>query len=84
MKLQKDGESAQATAAAIKIRAERCMGEVLREMPKASGGQPYHSTGNNALPVETLEDLGIGKMMSSRIQAIAEVPVYTPKRTSTY
>lgn len=29
-------------------------------MPKASGGQPYQSTGNTMLPVEpTLSDMGI-------------------------
>jgi len=52
--------------------AERSMGADLAGMEKASGGQPYqNSTGNNVLPVETLRDLGISKMQSSRWQRIA-------------
>ena len=39
----------------------------------AKGGQPYQGdpTGNTVLPVETLADLGVTKMQSSRWQALA-------------
>lgn len=64
--------------AEIKLRAERRAGELLQEMPKATGGQPYQkSTGNGMLPVDetpTLDDLGITKMQSSRFQAVASLP----------
>ena len=46
-------------------------------MDKATGGQPYQSTGNTVLPVETpptLNDIGVGKMQSSRWQTIARMP----------
>lgn len=67
---------AQNHAAELKVRAERKLGEMLRESPKAPGGQPYQSTGNSVLPVETptLDDIGINKMDSSRWQKIATVP----------
>lgn len=66
--------------AEIKLRAERRAGELLAEMPKAKGGQPYQEqpTGNTVKPVETttptLTDLGISKAQSSRWQSIASLP----------
>lgn len=81
--LKQQGESLemQNACAEIKIRAERRAGEILRDMPKAAGGQPYqerNSTGNTVLPVEneapTLADLGLSKMQSSRFQSIASIP----------
>ncbi len=39
-------------------------------MPKAKN----QHAGNGMLPASTLEDVGVSKMMSSRVQAIAEVP----------
>ena len=52
---------------APKIRAERRLGELLREMPKAKGGRPK-KTGDNASPVSTdsLSDQGISKKQSER------------------
>jgi DNA modification methylase len=63
------GLESQNEAAEIKIRAERKAGELLREMPKAKGGEYYHEepTGNTMLPVApppTLAELGIEKMQS--------------------
>ena len=78
--LKQAGESleAQNHVAEIKIRAERKAGVLLQEMPKNRGGQVEHadypSTGNIVLPVEKLEDIGITKMQSSRLQAVAAVP----------
>lgn len=69
------GLDSQNEAAEVKIRAERKAGEMLAQMPKASGGQPYQSTGNTMLPVEpTLAELGIEKMQSHRWQTIASLP----------
>jgi len=62
-------------AAELKIRAERRMGELLAEMPKAVGGQPYQNpTGSTMEPVGTLASLGIKKTLSHRVQMIASVP----------
>lgn len=81
--LKQQGESLemQNVCAEIKLRAERKAGKLLKEMPKASGGQPYQNekpTGNTMLPVEnntpTLADIGITKMQSSRFQAVADIP----------
>ena len=78
-KAAKLGLENQNEAAEIKIRAERKAGEMLAQMPKAEGGQPYqekNSTGNIVLPVDTptLSDLGIEKMQSSRWQMVASLP----------
>lgn len=68
----------QNACAEIKLRAERRLGELLKEMPKNGGGRP-EKTGNTMLPVleedtPTLAQMGITKMESSRFQAIADVP----------
>lgn len=65
-------------AVEIKVRAERRLGELLRDGDKAKGGQPHQKkqnpTGNALLPVEpTLEEQGISKMQSSRFQKLAAV-----------
>lgn len=59
----------------IKLRAERRGGELLSETDKHKGGRPS-KTSNTMLPVSTptLEDLGIDKMESSRMQKIAAIP----------
>ena len=57
-----------------KIRAERRMGELLDKMELAKGGEQYHSTGNTMLPVvDTLDELGISKMQSSRYQKLLQI-----------
>ncbi len=55
-------------ATAIKIRAVRKCGQLLREMQQAKGGEQYHAvpTGDAVLPVPTLAELGIAKIQSSR------------------
>ena len=55
--------------------AERRAGELLKDTPKAKGGQPYQSTGNKVQPVETptLEEIGITKNQSSKWQKIASI-----------
>jgi hypothetical protein len=60
-------------AAEIRIRAERRLGELLAEQPKATGGEQYHKapTGTNSEPVPTLASQGIDKKLSSRSQHLA-------------
>ena len=54
---------------------DRWLGGYLADREKAKGGQPYQkSTGNTALPVETLEDLDVTKNQSSRWQQEVAVP----------
>jgi|GEM_PF-1161018 len=59
----------------IKVRAERRAGQMLAEMPKATGGKPYQNhTGHTIVPVEkTLAELGITKNESSRWQKLSGV-----------
>jgi hypothetical protein len=73
---QKAGESLLALneAAEIKIRAERCMGELLRDMPKHPPGPDGEDRSHRVTDPPRLVDLGIGKMESSRCQAIAAIP----------
>lgn len=62
--------------AEIKIRAERRAGEMLKNMPKNTGGGDT-SGGNIVQPPQEppkLSDIGINKSQSSRWQKIAEIP----------
>lgn len=64
-------------ASVIKARAERRLGELLREMPLAGGSPGNQHTG--PLPAHgdapcTLESLGLTKSESSRLQRIAILP----------
>ena len=70
------GDEAEAHARGLRLWAQRRMGELLAEEPKATGGQPYQATGTNAVPVETptLADLGITKNESKRAQDLAKIP----------
>jgi len=51
---------------------EKEAGEMLRDMEKAKGGQPYQDnpTGNTVAPVETptLAEIGITKRQSSEVR----------------
>ncbi len=67
-----DSQRAQASAAAIKVRAERRMGELLREMPKQGPGEYKRSQLATVSP--TIADLNITKSDSSRCQAMAALP----------
>lgn len=74
IKAASDSLEAANAAAEIKLRAERKAGEILAAMDKHKGGRPSE-TGNSVLPVsgESLEDLGIDKMQSSRWQRASRV-----------
>ena len=70
---------------AIRLRAERRAGQLLKEMEKASAGRPpkNRSSGTTDLevgspdttpPPRTLKDMGISKDQSSKWQKLADVP----------
>jgi N6-adenosine-specific RNA methylase IME4 len=64
-------------AAALRIRAERRLGQMLQEIPLANsvpGNQRTDSSGEPAAFGVLLNDLGITKNESSRSQRIADVP----------
>jgi hypothetical protein len=60
-------------AAEFKLRAERRLGEVLKEMPKQHGARPS-DTGLHHVTPRTLSDVGVSKIQSSRFQQVADVP----------
>jgi hypothetical protein len=71
---QRDGSlEAQNAAAEIKLRAERRLGQMLKETVNHKGSTG-HLRGNIVLPLETALPEGISKMQSSRWQQVAAVP----------
>jgi DNA modification methylase len=83
LKQQKGGQRAQNAAASVKIRAERRMGQLLKETPKNEGAKGQlagrDSSGGPIMgpPEEntpTLAEQGITKNLSSRCQKIADIP----------
>lgn len=70
------GAEAERYAEAIRLRAERKLGEYLRVTPKAKGGQPHQrrSTGTKSAPVETLASQGIPKKLAANAQRLAAIP----------
>lgn len=72
---QKLALDAQNDAAEIRIRAERKIGEFLREAELSKGGRPTKETGRVARPViPTLSTLKLTKDQSARAQKLAKVP----------
>lgn len=67
-------------AAEVRLRAERRLGEILRDTPKNRGGEHMKvrsTTGSKAEPVvtaPTLADIGIDKKLSARAQVLAAAP----------
>lgn len=72
-----DGLEVQNSAAEVKLRAERRMGELLAVMPKQNGGDAartrFHDETELIAP-PTLADYGIERMLSHRCQQVAAVP----------
>ena len=56
----------------IKIRAECRTGELLKE--KGFGKYGGDRKSSNTMQLDTLSELGINKMQSSRWQAVADIP----------
>lgn len=77
---QANNYEAERKCALVRVRAERKCGQMLAEMNKAKGGQPYqsgNSTGSNLEPVErpmTLAEMGVSKKQSHEWQKLAAVP----------
>lgn len=74
----KDGDMIR-WATEIKVRAERRMGELLREMDKHPGGGPGRGKKNQSPPPTsfsgaTLKSLGLTKQQSSDAQKLAAIP----------
>ena len=63
-------------AKALKLKAERKLGEILAAMPKSAGGRPPEITGTKSEPVSvpTLADIGIDRKLSARAQKLAALP----------
>jgi hypothetical protein len=71
------GLEAQNHAAEIKLRAQRRAGEILAEMDMNRGGQAEQKSYRSQAVTgrtPTLEEMGIGKMDSSRWQQVAALP----------
>lgn len=73
---QAQNKQLEVDAAEIRIRAERRLGEILADTPKATGAR---GVGPNAVPSEyrnepTLSEIGVGRKLSSRAQKLAAVP----------
>lgn len=65
-------------AEALKLDAERRLGEFLRAMPKAIGGRPTKTpTKSEGVSAATVAELGIDYKTSARVQKLAELPAET-------
>jgi hypothetical protein len=67
---------AERKAIEIRMRAERRLGQMLKEMEKAkpSGANQHKDRSHDETDPQTLSDLGISKTQSSRWQQMAEMP----------
>ena len=79
MKQSGDSLELQNSAAEVKIRAERRIGELLAEMPKNTGAQgvgpsPEALRLQSATAMPTLADMGIEKTLAHRCQKAATIP----------
>ncbi len=73
---QKGCEAAEQSASKMKLRAERRIGEISRELEKSVGGRPGKTPPNvrGISKTETLASSGIAPRMANRCEAIAAVP----------
>jgi hypothetical protein len=76
VKQQGEGLHMQNMCAEIKLRAERRIGEMLKETVPHGGGNPQLSHDGTVRPPK-LPELGITRNQSSRWQAIASLPEKT-------
>jgi len=61
-------------AAEIRIRAERRLGEMLKESDKNKGGRPNKKPVDSDDRLPTYEEIGITKDLASRAQQLADIP----------
>ncbi len=77
---QQHNVEAERRACEIRLRAERKLGQILRDMEKAKGGgdqksdHPSQRARGDSSAQKTLADLGISYTQSSRWQELAAVP----------
>lgn len=82
-KRQELGAEIELEAHGVRVFAERKLGEVLIESPKAKAGRPPKESVENITDfpkAPTLEDLGISKDLSTRAQKLAMLPVAEVER----
>ena len=73
---QAKNKDLEADAFEIRFRAERRLGEVLKEQPKANGGDAQRTRFSKGTESPaTLAELGIDKKLSSQSQKTAKMPV---------
>lgn len=58
----------------LRFRAERRLGELLRDMPKHEGGRPKKTGSTAELVMATVAALGIDKKTPMRAQRLAALP----------
>lgn len=74
---QAKDKSLEENAIEIRFRAERRLGQMMEEQPRATGGQPYQSTGFSNNPVGKpipLAQAGIGKNLAHRARTFSRMP----------
>lgn len=69
----KSGLEIQNRCAEVKLRAEKKLGELLKDMPKDNKGGDRKSQSHGATVIRTLKSLGLDKHQSSRYQTIASL-----------
>lgn len=74
LKQQSGSLKAQNRAAALKLRAERKLGNITAEMPKAQGSRTDLTSFQPEKKLDALSDLGITPVSAHRWQTIAAVP----------
>jgi len=63
-----DGASVMTMALLVRQRAERKLGQLLEEQPKAPAGRKSQEIGSGKEPIATLAQMGISKKLSARVQ----------------
>lgn len=58
----------------IQLRAERCLGQMMAQQPKAPAGRPKIGLPQNPITAPTLAQAGIDKNLAHRARAAAAVP----------
>lgn len=68
------GLEMQNQCAEVKLRAEKRLGELLKDTPKDNKGGNRKSQSHDATVIPTLKSLGLDKHQSSRYQTVASLP----------
>ncbi len=74
---QAKNRSLEVQAGEIRFRAEKRLGELLKETERAPAGRPSQGIGSESEPISkppTLAEMGIDKKLSARAQKLAAIP----------